>query len=1809
MNIKTLMFASALGGGVFLSLSCVRKFPPQFDSNNPRQTQVFSIEEVLKAKCRIKTGRALGKGVLESQAQELVIEPSQFSSVDFSSYTMDRGTPPVINNLPFVEYEVQGNELCLSLIHLTGVRLIAKPHFSYSARFQISGSHLRILMAGRPSDLPYQRLMDFVPYLKNYYSVPIGGYDVEQGSVEPMKNVENQETHIIDFFPNKNQPLKARVEDGISHAIREGSSALLISNLNKGFHRFEFKDKKNIFPKSYFEGVWHAGISVVSVNPIHSTNLNFLYSGMNLSADSHSGGTHGQTIYFQFEAGHLKAFNENYRKQAEELNLSAAAEAETLSLPVEHRDYRFADVGLTRGGGLKEEARSDIPWQEKRYVEVDFSKIDHYFSRRVKAIAERYKIYPYYLYLNTDSLTVNEIRFADDYFDFVVYDGHASYRFAFRRKKQSNYRPFSVSKADKRFEYFYSKDRRIFKDPTESFQTDARENSLVMRVQPDPKGQIVLHFSNLTPKDAKVRSIGLEAVSLWNQVLSKAELPITLVLDQSTDAAIGDNRRHILNMPLDKASGLSGVAQMYVDDETGEVISSGSNTVLNQIIEVLKSAVIQSSYKSYGLLDFQNHPRFFGIDEKESQAGGGALSYSPFSFSYLSFENKKHFMLDGPFLQGSSVDSADELESYLQKLKTFKESFLGRGFYDMFSSKASLMENQGQWVDNFKFLYALKTGRFVEEDGWKKAMSLAKEWKSSRWDQLKSVDVSADGHFHHIVSSVCHFIPHPLNQRSLFKKSVNDCVEKIYPIYALGTTVHEIGHAVFSLRHNFAGSSDKKNFPKPGDYTLSYLSSFLSYKDQSGAVKNLQEEFPAIASTVMDYGSLTDGEQWAPGPYDVSAIRLLYEDMFPEKSFSPLLDREFLQCSDERVHDSTYCLRYDMGSSPEEIARREAVHLVRFIKDYFYSFDRELNTNYNYKIFFRLNRLMTIYYDWRNRLRDYAMALLKTPPEEMNDFEWKVMIKKIITEGQSPEASPSAQELLSFYRARNVIYHTLTYIAFLPNRYCVLRKNFADFQKEKHSRYNVNVLLELSKVNEELWNSADQKTGPLVSCFEDQEKTKPHPIVSQYIEKHLSDYELEGEEGWFIFPDRLRGSYTQLSSSARYQGSFTARLAALGALTVSSAFFPRSKFFQNQHPLFTTMMNENDIKKAIERLILARTSKGVFYSKKDFFLSLEETALENLTPEESARILFKFPPVEDRTDILFRDEFIEPKKLNSQKADSYQRSDRHEVQFYSNFSEELKLIFAFNSMYAFGNFTSGGVFIDSLSRVSNDVFKNLGVMRNLTSLLLGLKESYFGQYMVDPELSSSNYFEISNLVLLPQTGFAHNLAGRVLLKELAYNLVRSLWSSNYSQLFWGLKSKINGAVYHQYGFSYRLLFYLQRLIKEGQGNRLGRFYFIYAYVLSLALLDSYETLLDKYDGLKNTDHLFEKATAPIYGFKQIVEQLFSSKRCEGNPLQLLNTYNFVKSTNTIPEMNQESGQIEAKEISYRDKQKLKDKIQDMLSELCSESMNGIRRGKMLTLFNNQESILNHQNSFMKIPMLSEEKINSVLGEIHLPNQEMLLNQQSRIGAETAHFGLGPRGVEHISEVIFTIFFKYFLKIEDKKTVKEIIRAHRQILIDVIPKMMMMYSQDRNFIREMMLIMSRVYRACFYSNVPDIACRLQVERVIGYYFRRSVYFADEEIEKTVSKVASNGWGIEKDGIPLEKLVNLNPQNFLDSFVVYTPLDEDVLSDYVFYERGWEKLHLLPYEGQAQKELIFSLFPVTNLRAVDSSLVFKYYQLME
>ena len=193
-----------------------------------------------------------------------------------------------------------------------------------------------------------------------------------------------------------------------------------------------------------------------------------------------------------------------------------------------------------------------------------------------------------------------------------------------------------------------------------------------------------------------------------------------------------------------------------------------------------------------------------------------------------------------------------------------------------------------------------------------------------------------------MISQVCSFLSHPENQRRKFKQDVVHCAEKIYPIYALGVTVHEMGHSIFSLIHNFAGSTDHKNFYPEGEFQIHHLTPYLSYKDSKGKTRLLSDYFPTVSSSVMDYIDFSHGEQWTPGAYDVAALRYLYEETPYAASSTDVLDRDFARCSDWSQGASSSCLGWDLGSTPEEQVMAEIQRLLVLLDYSSYHFGSNL---------------------------------------------------------------------------------------------------------------------------------------------------------------------------------------------------------------------------------------------------------------------------------------------------------------------------------------------------------------------------------------------------------------------------------------------------------------------------------------------------------------------------------------------------------------------------------------------------------------------------------------------------------------------------------------------------------------------------------------------------------------------------------------------------------------------------------------------------------------------------------------------------
>ena len=1734
-----------------LLLSCTQPFPDQFLEDNSKKDQVFSIEEVKNAACRIRTGRALTTGSLKSSSKKLEIQTESHGG---------------FNNLPFVEYQPEGPGVCQKLLNQSSLKLSARPHFSYDVRFQIIGTWLRIWLTGDLKDLPYQNMSQLKEQEDGRFAVLIGGHEIQQGEVRNVKNVEQVETYILDFFPQTN-PTFEPVQG--FHYIRKNANSILIPSLAQGFLPVQHLEKKDVFPKSYFDGVWHFGVSVISADPLFIEQGFFGGSGLDVSGDSFFNTTSGQKVYFHFSADHLQAFNENLKKQSE--GHIHAAEAEALSIPIQHVDYKIKDSKLYPEGGIEEEVFEDKPWQERQYIQMEFSQIEFVHNKMLKIILGSIPEFAL-LNLETASVTVEEARFFDDYFDLVISEGNLKYRLSFRKKKENSYKPQSLSQADLQFDYFHMPDTRVFPDPERSFQQDLEDNVFLFKINPNARNRIVLNFSTLTPKEDKVRNIGREAVSLWNQALRKAGLSLSLVIDETQDVPVGDIRYHVLNIPREQTTSYSGIAQWYVDDETGEVLSSSSNLPLPKAIDLVKQYLVLWVYEEYGLASPLSNPAvsssmsFLKSSPQISRAG----------LHSLLIQDKVHTLLESAL----SVTPRSGIQNYFKTL--------GQAQYDFSQAPLdllSLTQNpQGsssfqKALQKLKLQYTLRTGRLMEDSSYEQVRE--NMGCADRWNGLQNLSSSA--HFNKMAHLMCDPISHPLENKKGFEEDVERCAEKLYPIYALGTMVHEIGHSIFSLRHNFAGSTDKNNFYPQGEYNLKFLD--VSYADKNGEKRYvLEEEFPSVSSSVMDYSHLAFGEQWFPGPYDVQAVKFLYGGQK-----DPGL--KFKRCTDEHVADSTYCLRWDNGSSPEEIAFTEVQNLFRRLDSYFYSAGRTPRSWWAYYagIAESFDRLMVIYYDWRKRFSHWVSTKGYGDPWSLPDSDWYELLQSLVEQGQSPGADFKEKELLSFYKARNLIYHTFSYIAFIPNRYCVLKLEFHGGRPQK-TWGSLETLVELSQIIQWSQDGPEDFQDEIVSCFADEAQTSPHPIVEEYLKTHYPHHTLMSERGHFLFPSQSlkNAPYLGLKNPLRHHGTFTPRAWAFMALTLSGQAFGRPE------GIYSSMMNERDIEQAVERMTLARTTKGMFEPQVEFFQSLEEISLEELTPDTSAEILFQFPMVKEGMDPIFRDELIQPDKLLKYAQSPYTRDDQHEVQFYQNFSEEQSLIYLFNQFYALGKVISGGGSFDELTQRSADFYDDVNTALSMTGNLINTKADQYFIHEQNPLSTAQYYFEFDEFLLTPLSGQKwKNNMGSEIIAELAKNTVRNLWTDASSSKFFGNpQMDPETRRWKEGGFAPVLLNFLQNLLRH-QGSRLGRAYFIYAYTLVLALFESYEVMAD-HASWENMQELHLKVHQRMSLFVSTMQRLFYTTKC--------NTELMV-SLFSRPLESDENGRLWPRAYQSGEEKFQYDKqLQEVIETLCPEGTFS-NRGKLHVLFERQQQLLNKEQSYSAGEVFQNPLFKELgLGAVRNPLQEF---------TENFYLDKHIRGVEsdtggfvgfHLN--IYGMFVDLFPFSQDVSEIKKWIRAFRQMLLDTIPKLMIMYSEDRYFPAEAMWIMGEIYNACFYSYLPAQACGLTIEKTMSYYFSGNPYGSNPQLERAFLNYLSGRQRLSDGGMSLQDLINFRPKRVLDKRVNILPLYLPMIADALFYERRWQALRVQQKELDDQRDLLFMLLPsASQLRFVNRSLYYR------
>lgn len=237
------------------------------------------------------------------------------------------------------------------------------------------------------------------------------------------------------------------------------------------------------------------------------------------------------------------------------------------------------------------------------------------------------------------------------------------------------------------------------------------------------------------------------------------------------------------------------------------------------------------------------------------------------------------------------------------------------------------------------------------------------------------------------------------------------------------TSIHEFGHNL-NLRHNFYGSLDRKNFPKPSvpkkfaelqlDKDGNVVLDEKTQKPiQTGVQLPVMENgkpalWPAVSSSVMDYMRLQDEyyseQNWEP--YDEAALVYAYSNGTKDKGF-------FLYCTDEHTLTNALCNRFDKGTTPTEVV----MSFIEAYEDGYYTrnyrFDRPYwdTSGYMGAIFSQFKEIKEFLPMWRTAFYDANMQ------EVLRGMGKDKFDAKMLSEEMQREIKQAVKLSIAFYQA------------------------------------------------------------------------------------------------------------------------------------------------------------------------------------------------------------------------------------------------------------------------------------------------------------------------------------------------------------------------------------------------------------------------------------------------------------------------------------------------------------------------------------------------------------------------------------------------------------------------------------------------------------------------------------------------------------------------------------------------------------------------------------------------------------------------
>lgn len=635
-----------------------------------------------------------------------------------------------------------------------------------------------------------------------------------------------------------------------------------------------------------------------------------------------------------------------------------------LSIPVTHVDYRCADNGAGECSN-KEEEVNDVAWQQKKSFKPDVA------GMKVEAATtlpiEIDKVYGSECHTEVGSRVISA-NFTPDAVNIEVEKTYRAnidclqtldslsdltfnvrHMHSFIRRSQlisPNYVAVNYPKTDENtFGFFTTESHRL---STDNRDEEKGEKTIMNRWNPTRKTLPYFLTANFDkPELKKVKEATIEAVGAINNALKEANVDLMIDLKGTTDASYGDIRNSMVVLVEDpQESGVIGYGPTVADPRTGEILAARVVMYYGTMKKFVRSTwdeyVDESRAKEAATAD--SVP---GAAKTLSNAVSAQLS----KLSVEKQKSQKYVSSMIPKLKlDSSLNSSDSTSVSASRASS--------------SSRTGLVKIDDRAVEKMKKeLLALReknvhgSNLFADEDD-QVAAREAKLSAITKYNVYPAELINFEGSIKLATLDELKDMPKKY-WADLSDEEQEKIIEVTLPYVWIPTLVHELGHNL-GLRHNFAGSEDKKNFYSPEE------------------VAGYGHSHPMEYSSIMDYGYHELNNLRVMGKYDIAALRYGYRrevmkgngEIIPlsndlvqteaqlsglqnvalaeleakkpdmtevqyneekEKIEKEFTIKDFKFCTDENVGINAGCRRFDEGTSYAEIA----AHLGRAYNETF----------------------------------------------------------------------------------------------------------------------------------------------------------------------------------------------------------------------------------------------------------------------------------------------------------------------------------------------------------------------------------------------------------------------------------------------------------------------------------------------------------------------------------------------------------------------------------------------------------------------------------------------------------------------------------------------------------------------------------------------------------------------------------------------------------------------------------------------------------------------------------------------------------